>query len=87
MPEQAEVVVYTQPHCGPCRMVEQFLEEKAVAFITRDVTKDPGALNDLIERGFMATPVTNIGKQWIAGFQRDELRDAIASRQPEVSHE
>lgn len=81
MSEQAAVVVYTQPHCAPCRMVEQFLEQHAVAFVTRDVTTDPGALTDLVERGFMATPVTRIGEQWIAGFRRDELSDAIAARE------
>ncbi|MGE3414417.1 MAG: glutaredoxin family protein [Dehalococcoidia bacterium] len=81
MPEQAAVVVYTQPHCAPCRMVEQFLEQHAVSFVARDVTKDPDALNELVERGFMATPVTNIGEQWIAGFRRDELSDAITARQ------
>ncbi|MEX2375090.1 MAG: glutaredoxin domain-containing protein, partial [Dehalococcoidia bacterium] len=67
MSEQLTAVIYTQPYCGPCRMVEQFLEDNAVPFVTRDVTKDPVALNDLVERGFMATPVTHIGVQWIAG--------------------
>ncbi|MGE3796001.1 MAG: glutaredoxin family protein [Dehalococcoidia bacterium] len=86
MARQVGAVIYTQPHCAPCKQVEQFLEEHAVPFVTRDVTKDPVALNELVERGFMATPVTNIGEQWIAGFQRDELRDAIAATQSEVSH-
>lgn len=84
MSEQVDAVIYTQPHCGPCRMVEQFFEENAVAFITRDVTKDPAALNELVERGFMATPVTRIGTQWIAGFNRAELSQAITNSEGEA---
>ncbi len=87
MPESLSAVIYTQPHCGPCRMVEQFLEDHAVPFVTRDVTKDPAALNDLVERGFMATPVTHIGTQWIAGFSKDELTQAVAISEGDTSHE
>ncbi|MGE3961750.1 MAG: glutaredoxin family protein [Dehalococcoidia bacterium] len=78
MSGETEVVVYTQPHCGPCRMVERFLQESGVPYVTRDVTRDADALNDLTERGFMATPVTRVGTQWVAGFSRDELRRALA---------
>lgn len=68
-----EIVVNTQRHCTSCREVEQFLEQRGVAFVARDVFADPAALEEIATRGFMSTPVTRIGDRWIAGFNRKEL--------------
>ena len=74
---QPEVEVFTQPHCAPCREVERFLRNREVAFAVRDVTEDGDALEAIVARGFMATPVTRIGEHWIAGFRRAELEAAL----------
>lgn len=72
-----EIVVYTQPHCASCREVEQFLEQRGVAFVARDVFADPVALEEIAARGFMSTPVTRIGDRWIAGFNQKELERLV----------
>jgi len=72
------VVVYTQPHCAPCRQVEAYLRQRAVPFVVRDVVADPDALAVLEARGYMGTPVTRVGDTWIAGFRRDALDQALA---------
>jgi glutaredoxin-like protein NrdH len=71
------VELFTQPHCAPCREVERFLQERGVAFVRRDVTADAAALELVVSRGFMATPVTRIGEHWVAGFRRQELERAL----------
>lgn len=71
------VELFTQPHCAPCREVERFLRNREVAFAMRDVTDDADALEAIMARGFMATPVTRIGEHWIAGFRRAELEAAL----------
>ena len=76
---RASVVVFTQPHCAPCRQVEDYLTGRGVPFIVRDVLADEEALAVLESRGYMGTPVTQIGDHWIAGFRRDALDRALAS--------
>jgi glutaredoxin len=77
MNDGAIVELYTQAHCGPCRKVEQFLEERGLDFVRHDVLVDPAALDTIASRGFMATPVTRVGERWIAGFKKRELEQAI----------
>lgn len=42
----------------------------------KDITQDPEALNDLINKGFNVTPVIFIGDQFVVGFNRAEI-DAL----------
>lgn len=73
----APVVVYTQPHCMLCHRVVRFLSERGIAFAERDISRDAAALQDLVERGFMGTPVTRVGETWVAGFDRLEIERAL----------
>lgn len=75
----ASIVLYTQPYCGPCRLVEQYLVSRKLAFEVRDVTVDAAALATLEARGYLSTPVTRVGEQWIAGFRRDTFDRAITA--------
>lgn len=68
-----EIVVYTQPHCASCKEVERFLEQRGVTFTVLDVSEDPQALEEIASRGYMSTPVTRIGDDWVAGFNRKQL--------------
>ena len=77
---QPEAEVFTQAHCAACRQVEAFLRKRGVVFITRDVGTDSGALGELIERGYMTTPVTRLGDEWVAGFNRRALERVLARR-------
>lgn len=72
------VEVFTQPHCAACRQVEAFLGDSGVSFTPRDVVLDPSALDRLVDRGFMSTPVTRIREEWIPGFDRRRLERALA---------
>jgi len=71
------IEVFTQRHCASCRRVEGYLRELGVAFTVRDVTTDEAALDEIFNRGFMTTPVTHIGDQWIAGFKRKEFEQLL----------
>lgn len=73
------VVLYTQPYCGACRLVEQYLSERQIPFAVRDVSLDASALASLEERGYLSTPVTRVGDQWIAGFRREAFDRALAA--------
>ena len=53
--------------------MERYLEARGLPFTVRDVFADPTALEEMTSRGYMTTPVTRIGDQWVAGFRRKEL--------------
>ena len=76
-PETPEIEVFTQPQCANCRQVERFLRQRGVEFTVRDVTDDPAALEQIVSRGYMSTPVTRVGDRWVAGFNRSELERLI----------
>ena len=67
--ESLVIEVYTQSHCASCRHVEEFLTQCGVSFTVRDVEADSDALDELVSRGYMTTPVTRIDDEWISGFK------------------
>ena len=71
------IEVFTQDHCASCKQVERYLVERGVAFFLRNVATDAAVLEELSSRGFMATPVTRIGDQWVCGFRRRKLAQLI----------
>lgn len=74
MSDQAfEVELFTQSHCAPCRQVETFLREREVPYVRHDVTEDAHALDELVSRGYMATPLLRVGDEWVVGFDRKAL--------------
>jgi glutaredoxin len=53
--------------------VERYLDERGIAYTVRDVFAEPHALEEIGSRGYMSTPVTRIGDQWIVGYRRKHL--------------
>jgi glutaredoxin 3 len=62
-----------------CGRVKEFLSQKGVTFIERDVSQDEEALAELETFGVMATPVTVIGGEIVIGFDRAKLERLLAS--------
>ena len=60
-----------------CGLTKEFLSKKGVPFADRDITKDPSALSELRQLGFMTTPVTQIDGETIVGFDEEKLSKAL----------
>ena len=60
-----------------CGLTKEFLSKKGAPFVDRDITKDPGALSELRQLGFMTTPVTQIDGETIVGFDEEKLSKAL----------
>jgi glutaredoxin 3 len=59
-------------------MTREFLSQKGVSFIEKDVLKDPQNLEELARRtGRRATPTVIIGDEVIVGFEKDEIEKAL----------
>ncbi|MCK5140240.1 MAG: glutaredoxin family protein [Thermodesulfovibrionia bacterium] len=60
-----------------CSKVKEFLSDKGVTFIERDVSKDEDALTELKKLGVMTTPVTVIEGEVVIGFDRSKLEQML----------
>lgn len=72
--KQKKVVIFTTPTCSWCRTAKQYLTEKKVRFKEVDVSRDPSAARDLVNRtGQMGVPVILVGNKPIVGFDKAQL--------------
>jgi glutaredoxin 3 len=83
-----DVTVYTTPTCPYCRHVKNYLSQRGVPYVERDVAADPAAAADLQRLTRQrAVPVTTIDGQVIVGFDRpalDRLLDAAKANRPSL---
>jgi glutaredoxin-like YruB-family protein len=74
-----KVIIFTQPDCPPCRWVKSFLSDKGVEFEERDISLDPQAVHDLVNKyESRSTPTLVIGKRVFIGFDPDQLQEALS---------
>jgi glutaredoxin 3 len=60
-----------------CNRVKEFLSQKNVQFVERDVSQDQSALSELEALGTMATPVTVIDGQAVVGLDKARLEQLL----------
>jgi glutaredoxin len=51
----------------------EFLSQKAVVFVEKNVRADKAALKELLDQGFQSTPVTIIDGEAVVGFDQDKI--------------
>ena len=64
----ANVIVYSQPNCAPCKTLMSFLKSKNVEFIHKDVSVDVAAQKEMAGFGSMSTPTLVVNGQPLVGF-------------------
>ncbi|HEV8353839.1 MAG TPA: glutaredoxin family protein [bacterium] len=57
--------------------MKEFLHQKGVAFEEKDISRDDRALDELLEKGFQATPVTVIDGDAVVGFNKAKLEELL----------
>lgn len=60
--------------------MKEFLHEKAIAFVERDVAADERALDELQRLGWLTTPVTVIDGEAVVGFDTVKLEALLGRR-------
>ena len=60
-----------------CGKVKEFLSQKKVDFVDRNIAAEEAALNELEKLGYMTTPVTVSDGEVIVGFDRDKLEKLV----------
>ena len=61
-------------------MVQTYLSERGVEYESRDVSRDPSAVQDLVHKyGSRSTPTLVIGDEVMIGFDPERLDQLLAS--------
>jgi glutaredoxin len=61
-----------------CDKVKEFLSQKGIAYVERNVAEDEHALEELTALGYMTTPVVTIDGELVVGFDRARLEALLA---------
>lgn len=74
----ANVIIYTSNTCPYCVLAKNYLDEKGVSYIEKNIQTDPSARKELMSMGYMGVPVLIINGEEVVGFDQakiDELLD------------
>lgn len=78
-----DVVVYGASWCGVCRRAEAYFREKGVAFVERDIEREPGAREEMMQKARAAgvstngIPVIDVRGTILAGFDPAAIDRAL----------
>ena len=61
--------------------MKEFLSQKGVTFVERDVAQDEAALSELEQLGVLTTPVTLIDDEMVIGFDRQNLNALLFGKE------
>ena len=72
--ETPNVVIYSTPVCGYCKLAKEFMTERNVAYTEHDVAADVEKRKEMMEKtGQMGVPVIEVDEQLMIGFDRAAL--------------
>lgn len=75
---QKEVAIYTTPTCHFCHMAKDFFKEKGISYSEYNVASDEARRNELLEiTGKLAVPVIKVGDDYMVGFNRPAVAEAL----------
>ena len=76
-----DVAIYTTPTCHFCHMAKDFFKEKGISYSEYNVASDETRRNELLEiTGKLAVPVIKIGDDYMVGFSRTAVEEALGIR-------
>ena len=72
-----KVIIYSQETCPPCHAEKLWFKENGIEFEERDIRQNDQYLQELIQLGAVATPVTIIkdedSEEVILGFDQEKF--------------
>lgn len=73
----ANVVIYSSNTCGYCKQAKEYLQEKGVNYEEKNISKDPVARKELMQKGYMGVPVIVVNGEEIVGFDKARLEQLL----------
>ncbi len=76
------VIMYTTPTCGYCKLAKEFFKEHNVEVTEKDVTVDLEAREYMIQKsGQLGVPVIEVGDVMVLGFDKNKLSQLLNIQQ------
>lgn len=73
-----QVTVYSTSWCGFCHQLKEWLKAQNIEFTEVDVEEDRESAKEIVEATKqMGVPVTKIDSNYIVGFDRPKLEEAL----------
>ncbi len=83
-----ELLVYSSPWCGDCRVAKRFLRENNIPFTEVDIENTPGAADEVVRQtGKRAVPQFVVDGKWVQpyrpgeGFRYKEMAELLGIRE------
>ena len=74
----SNVVVYSTPTCGYCKLAKAFFKENNVAYTEKDVAVDMAAREEMVKKtNQMGVPVIDIDGTFVIGFDKAQLKKLL----------
>lgn len=72
-----DVLVYTKPGCGQCRMLSMWLNAKGIEFKETDILENEQSYNKIKEAGRMSLPVLEIEGEFVDYQEYNDILEYI----------
>jgi glutaredoxin len=82
----SDVIIYGASWCGACKQAKRFFHDKGVAFIEKDIEKEPGARSEMLEKAraqgvsTQGIPVIDVRGKLMAGFDPNTVERLLAAK-------
>ena len=75
-----KVIIYSTPTCPYCKRAKDYLSQKGIPFVDRNVAQDRDAAKEMMQKsGQMGVPVIIIDSEVVVGFNQ-ALVDKLLSQ-------
>mgnify|MGYP000866043983 FL=1 len=69
----ADVVIFSSNTCPYCVAAKEYLEEKGISYVEKNIQTDKAARNELMKMGHMGVPVLLIDGEEVVGFDKPKI--------------
>lgn len=74
----ANVIIYSTPTCGYCKLAKAYFQEKQVEYIEKDVSVDIAAREEMVKKtGQLGVPVIDIDGTTVIGFNKAKIAEIL----------
>jgi len=73
-----DVTIYTSNTCPYCVSAKDYLNERGVPFVEKNIQTDPEARKELMRMGHMGVPVIVIDGEEIVGFNKAKMDELLS---------
>ncbi len=72
-----KIVVYTSETCVYCHKAKDYLNDKGIEYVEKNISKDVSARKELMAQGFMGVPIIMVDDEVIQGFDKSRLDELL----------